>query len=188
VGYQSNITFYKLSENDIKYVENIIDLNIGDIIVKKQFIQINNVAAEKLGGVNGQYNREYKSLMRLHNKKHFPTILCSDDDAIAIYMTFSGKPLCKKSGNIPIDWKEQIKEIILILSETKIYNNDMWINKFLVKDGILYLIDFGWATFDNDNYPFINITENDLLENDSLLDLLSIVYSRVAATRLLFET
>ena len=62
----------------------------------------------------------------------------------------------------------------------------MWLNNVLVKDGILHLIDFGWATFDNDNYPFINITENDLLENDSLLDLLSIVYTRVAAKRILF--
>ena len=186
MGYQSNITFYKLSEDDIKYVENIIDINIGDIIVKKQFIQINEVATEKLGGMNGQYSRECKSLMRLQNKKHFPTILCHDDATKAIYMTYCGKPLGKKYVNIPIDWKAQITEIIITLSEMKIYNNDMWLNNVLVKDGILHLIDFGWATFDTDNYPFINITEKDLLENDSLFDLLSIVYSRVAAERILF--
>jgi len=184
--HRSNITFYKLSEDDIKYVENIIDINIGDIIVKKKFIQITDDTTEKLGGMNGPYHRECKSLMRLHNKKHFPTILYCNDATKVVYMTYCGKPLCKKSGNIPIDWKEHITEMIITLSEMKIYNNDMWLNNLLVKDGILYMIDFGWATFDNDNYPFINITENDLLENDSLLDLLSIVYSRVAAERILF--
>ncbi len=40
---------------------------------------------------------------------------------------------------------KQVNKIVSILYKKNIIHNDMHIGNFLVKDNIIYLIDFGWA-------------------------------------------
>ena len=100
-------------------------------------------------------------------------------------MSYCGNRI--KKTDIPNNWKEQLSEILSTLEKNKIYNNDMWYQNYLIKDGIIHLVDFGWATMDNEEYPYINITEKDLQEHDNLLKLLDIVFKRVIKRRLKIE-
>jgi len=189
-GCQSYVNFYKIAQKDIDVIKNEIDIDIDietDIIVKKQFITSDGVAEKEKGGKKGQYNREKQMLLKLQHDSHFPTILCVDDETTTIYMTYCGNRIKNEENNIPNNWKEQIREILSTLQKNKIYNNDMWIENYLIKDGIIYLIDFGWATMDNEDYPYINITEKDLQEHDDLFKLLDIVFKRITRRRKKFD-
>ena len=57
-------------------------------------------------------------------------------------MNDCGGPLDK--NNIPENWKTQLTEIVQTLKQCSLYNNDAWFNNFVVKDNIIYFIDFGW--------------------------------------------
>ena len=90
------------------------------------------------------------------------------------------------NDNIPNNWKEQIKEIIKTLKECNVVNNDMWINNFLVKDDVINLIDFGWAS-SKPSFPFINIDEDQMIFTSNLFLLLDITYIQNAELRIEFE-
>lgn len=181
-GFQSYITFYKISKKEIDFIKNELNIDIGsDIIVKKKFKDVNHFASNKFGGKNGQYDREKRVLSLLQNEPHFPTILSLDDNETTIYMSYCGNRMKKK--DIPNNWKEQITEILSTLEKNKIYSNDMWYQNYLISHGVIHLVDFGWATIDKEGYPFMNITEKDLQENDNLLKLLSIIVDRVKERR-----
>jgi hypothetical protein len=62
----------------------------------------------------------------------------------------------------------------------------MWKNNFLIKDNIIHLIDFGWAN-NNEGYPYINITEEDINKNNNLILLLDHSLERVIEKRILFK-
>ena len=184
-GYQSNVDFYKISQKHIDVIKNEIDIDFDtDIIVKKQYKYAGGLPTIKMGGKIGQYNREKEALLKLQKDFHFPTILCADDDSTTIYMSYCGNPIHKK--DVPNNWKEQIREILLTLQKNKIYNNDTLTQNYVIKDAIIYLIDFGWASFDNDDFPYINITEKDLEEYNDLLELSNIAFKRVAKRHLEF--
>jgi len=99
-------------------------------------------------------------------------------------MNNCGSPL--DNDNIPINWKEQILEIIKTLKKCKVSNNDMWKNNFLVNNDIIHLVDFGWAT-DELYFPYINITNYDIKNFDNIIELLDHVYQRVIEQRIIFE-
>ncbi len=185
-GYQSDVYFYKITQKHIDLIKNEFDIFIDtDIIVKKQYKYAAGIPTIKMGGKLGQYNREKDALLKLQNDFHFPTILYADDESTTIYMTYCGNAIQQK--DIPSNWKEQLREILSTLQKYKIYNNDAFLQNFVIKDHIIYLIDFGWASFNNEDFPYINITENDLLEYDNLLELSSVVFKRVKKRNLLFE-
>ena len=127
--------------------------------------------------------REVTSLKKLYKKTHFPLLLSVDNKTNKIYMNDCGGPLDK--NNIPENWKIQLTEIVQTLKECSIYNNDAWFNNFLVKDNIIYLIDFGWGT-DQESFPYVNITINDIQQNDNLIFLLDNVYERTIEKRIEF--
>jgi hypothetical protein len=187
--YQSNVCFYKISQKNIDFIKNEIGIDINtDIIVKKQYKYAGGTGTIKMGGKLGQYNREKKALLKLQNEDHFPTILGADDDSTTIYMTYCGNTINKKNiHTIPTNWKDQIRKILLTLQKYKIYNNDSFLQNFLIKDGIIILIDFGWASFDKEDFPYINITENDLNKYYNLLKLSKFVFEREKKRTLEFE-
>ena len=95
-------------------------------------------------------------------------------------MNYCGKSLNK--DNIPNDWKCQIKQIVKTLKKCNIFNNDVWMPNLLIKDDIIHLIDFGWASSKND-YLFRNINDEDLNMTNNFIELLDIVYQRGAKER-----
>jgi len=184
--YQSDVCFYKLSQKHIDFIKSEININIDtDIIVKKQYKYAGGAGTIKMGGKVGQYNREKNALLKLQNESHFPTILCADDESTTIYMTYCGNTINKT--DIPINWKKQMREILSTLQKYKIYNNDAFLQNFLIKDGIIFLIDFGWASFDKEDFPYINITEKDVDKYDDLFKLSKIVFEREKTRTIQFE-
>ena len=70
-------------------------------------------------------------------------------------MNYCGENL--KENNIPDNWKEQIDSIITSLNEVDIYNNYFWINNLLVHKKILYMIDFGFSSFFEEDFRNIKV-------------------------------
>jgi hypothetical protein len=79
-----------------------------------------------------------QALTLLQNSKHVPRLL--DKDSTSVTMSFCGEILTRH--NVPNDWKVQTAEICSDLTEANIHYADPSPNNLLVKDGIIYLIDF----------------------------------------------
>ncbi len=82
---------------------------------------------------------------------HFPKILNSSEGEIAV--EDCGELLT--IDNLPKDWKQQLVQIILLLKAEGIIHRDIKPDNLMVKDGIIKLIDFGWArkSEDSDDNP-----------------------------------
>ena len=95
-----------------------------------------------------QYNlieNEVRLLSKARSK-HFPKVLSSKDNEIQI--EDCGFPITEK--NLPSDWAKQLIEILDDLKENAILHRDINPSNLLVKDGLIKLIDFGWARFKDD--------------------------------------
>jgi len=92
--------------------------------------------------------REKKALVLLSGQPGFPVILHATESEI--FMTSCGDPI--SLHNIPEDAEEQGRTLIKIMYERKIRHNDIHPANLFVKEGRLHLIDFGWASF-GDNEP-----------------------------------
>jgi hypothetical protein len=56
-------------------------------------------------------------------------------------MSYCGEPV--RWWNLPDDWRDQCGEINDTLSSVGLYHNDILAKNVLVRDGIIYLVDFG---------------------------------------------
>lgn len=91
---------------------------------------------------------------------HFPRIVTqSEEDEIV--MEYCGEGITVE--NLPPDWKNQLVQIILDLRACRVEHRDIKPDNLMVKDGIIRLIDFGWARLVEDEpdeppsclgYPF----------------------------------
>ena len=124
-----------------------------------QFNQYFRGATAVVEKVNGRVVKKQISYLEydlLHNeiralKKcdsvHFPKVY---EAAIAsgIEIEDCGEEL--SVCNLPADWKMQMVQIIRDLKKFNIEHRDIKPDNFMVKSGIIKLIDFGWARFKND--------------------------------------
>lgn len=90
---------------------------------------------------------------------HFPRMYEGDDETLV--MEDCGEAISIE--NLPVDWKEQLVQIIVDLRACGIQHRDIKPENLMVKDGVIKLIDFGWARFEDDEldeppsclgYPF----------------------------------
>jgi hypothetical protein len=181
-GMLSSIELYMLLKKDHERVCEKINYPIDNIIIKKKLVDNGNVFVSQFGGIQNQWDNEINSLLKLYKKKHFPVLLSYDTKKLTFYVNYCGTPL--ENDNIPFNWKEQLNTIITTLKATQISHNDMHgFGNFLVHDGILNLIDFGWATETN-KYPFKNINDGDLLLHTNFIELLDDVCKRSIKERI----
>ena len=162
-GKQSIIKTFKISDETKNKIEDKLNYKIDNIIVKKTYIDVendpnpnrDNSLILNMGGKFEQMKREVNSLKKIYKKDNFPLLLGIDYKNFCIYMNYCGTSLTKE--NIPTNWKRQISKISETLNQLKVYNNDVWINNFLVNEDKLYLIDFGYSSFNVPFYPLLNL-------------------------------
>lgn len=97
-------------------------------------------------------SNESRILQKL-NSRHFPSLVSEKDGEIEI--EHCGEPLTDE--NMPEDWRDQLIQIVRDLKDSKVVHRDIRIENLMLKEGIIKLIDFGWAceigSEKNDNPP-----------------------------------
>ena len=193
-GATSKITLYKLHEEEFwPRIEKLFNNKISPLVIRKDYSIHNYKLPDDIidiirahGGEEGLFEREVNTLKLLFGYIRFPQLLCVDAEKKHIYMTYSGNELTIE--NIPKDWKKQLRECIEILKSKMIFHNDMIITNLLVYNNVLNVIDFGFSTYNNDEFPFVNIIEEQLNAATDIFELIKKVNEngfklRIAYTR-----
>lgn len=116
-----------------KGATSVVSINDGRVIKQQVSYSSNNLL-----------ENEYRILSHA-TSKHFPKVYCYKDGQLE--MEHCGEPL---EGNIPTDWNEQLSEILSDLKTNNILHRDIRLDNLTVKNGLIYLIDFGWAKLINE--------------------------------------
>lgn len=96
------------------------------------------------------YEREIYWLEYLNSKGYdwCPKLIGKNNKNKEIYLEYIGPRI--NPNNVPKDWKEQLTKILADLQKEGICHNDIKIPELLVKDDKLYLVDYGWASLEQD--------------------------------------
>lgn len=80
------------------------------------------------------------TLLCTQHSPHFPRVYSHKDGVLE--MEDCGVPLL---DSVPDNWEEQLDEILEDLALAGIIHRDIRLDNLMVKDGTIFLIDFGWA-------------------------------------------
>ena len=123
-----------------KYKRFLDNSNKGEVqYVKKKE---DNTYIKKYKNNHG-YEAEKYSYIRLKNNKHFPSLLSFDDKTHTLNLENGGKKITHQTF-IP-NLNLQLTEISDSLKQNNIQHRDIIWHNFVIKDGVLKLIDFEWA-------------------------------------------
>lgn len=91
-------------------------------------------------------NNESKMLLEMaspgRESNPFPGHCGLTNEGVLI-LTDCGEPLTAE--NLPADWRDQMMNILKLLKSANVMHRDIRPDNFTVKDGRIYLIDFGWS-------------------------------------------
>ena len=108
------------------------------------------------------FDKEVSILKKINN----PRLLCIDRNNMIIKMEYCGESLYE-NFSLPTDWKDQITNIFLYFDRNGIFYPEFRLQNILVMNGKITLIDYGLATFNNQN----NLTNlNKFISSLSILD------------------
>ncbi len=160
------------SENDI-----ILPLNYGstsnvylihsinknnELVIIKEYIHNLRWTYENHTNYTEIIKKEIKILTKLNNNNLFQKIIKYDDNKI--YLEYVGETLFD-NFNLPINWKEQLRNIFKVLDDNKIIYSEFNLKNITQKDNKIFLIDYGLCLIENEENP-INIFDNSInLEN-----------------------
>jgi len=105
----------------------------------------NRIRKEYKEGREWMGEREAKAFRRLEKFDHFPKLLDLGENYIE--MTYCGRRI----GDLEEGYREEMGIILDELEEAGVNNRDIGLNNILVKNGRLYLVDFGWSVFDDED-------------------------------------
>jgi tRNA A-37 threonylcarbamoyl transferase component Bud32 len=92
-----------------------------------------------------QKQREIDFLRKLDGVPHFPDLVAVDEESI--YITDCGQQFTSEQlATLDLDnVEEQLEKILDLLEDVGIRHRDITVNNLMWKDGVLYLVDFGWS-------------------------------------------
>lgn len=126
------------------------------------------------------YLNEIEILPLLDKYSITPKLITFDNDTLIL----SNCGDIINNNNIPLNWKEQIYNIYYMLKNENLYHNDITISNITVLNNKIYLIDFGWASFDKPQYPYFNLTKNIIDNSNSIFELFNTILNYAINTRL----
>jgi tRNA A-37 threonylcarbamoyl transferase component Bud32 len=97
------------------------------------------------------YEREIHVLKLLsdHNFEWCPKLIETNDNEKSFVMNYCGERMSKL--NKPKNYKEQIQHILNDMKSINLKHNDIKKGEILVLKSKIYIVDFGWASI-NDNF------------------------------------
>lgn len=110
-----------------------------DGFVVKRYIT--NPSLRNQTDIDAHWNKELIALDRLKGKPHVPQIHSHDIREKFIVMSYCGSRVTRET--LPANWKKQCEEIEYMLAAMKMFHNDVFCKNICVRDGILYLVDWG---------------------------------------------
>jgi len=108
-------------------------------------IDLNREEVAKQIGRYAEYGileREREWLDRLRQSGAVPALKRVSGDCIVT--SYVGEPV--RQYNLPADWRDQAERLLAALAAAHCAHNDIKCDNLAVRDGRLYLLDFGWAT------------------------------------------
>tara|TARA_X000000950_G_C13911450_1_gene659113 strand:+ start:35 stop:649 length:615 start_codon:yes stop_codon:yes gene_type:complete len=121
------------------------------------------------------FKNEIKYLNILEKYDITPKVIEYNDINQELLLTGCGVQLAPT--NLPENWREQILNIYEILKKENIYHNDIKFDNFTIKEGKIYLIDFGWSTYYMPGFPYFNLKYNFITKAKDFNDLLHKIYN-----------
>lgn len=109
------------------------------------------------------FERELFWLRRLEHIDFIPQLIDYNINNKSLTIKYAGVQL--NTLNKPKDLHQQFSNILTVLREYNCSHNDMNMLNLLVKNNIVYLIDFGWSTFINDSIELEELEYFNLISN-----------------------
>jgi len=84
------------------------------------------------------------------SSRHFPQVKFNHQDCKMEHLEIEDCGEMVTAQKLPPDWRKQLVEIIQDLRAHAVEHRDITPNNLMVKDGVIKLIDFGWARLKDD--------------------------------------
>ena len=126
------------------------------------------------------YRNEINILPKLEIYNLTPKLINFNSNCL--FLSNCGEVISK--NNIPINWKEQIYNIYNMLVKEKLYHNDITVTNFTVLKNKIYLIDFGWASFEKPQYPYFNLTKDLIDQSNTIMELFELILNKAISIRI----
>ena len=155
-----------------------------DIFVKKYNRKFGDESYDKISPYNvnslSHYKNEIDILPFLEKYNLVPKILDFNNDSLIL--SNCGEVINK--NNVPIDWKYQFTKIYEMLKNENIYHNDFTISNVTIKDNKIYLIDFGWASYNKPSYPYFNLNKDMIDNSNTVFELFENILNKAINNRI----
>ena len=143
LNYLNKLKHIKYFDNEHHYSKSV---ELLDNYIVKKTLKYNFLGVQL-------FKNELNALFKLSNYPHFPKLIAYDSKHLIIYMSYCGVQISRY--NLPNNWKEQIREIQLILEKRNVNSNDMLLRNTCILDNQIYIIDFGLNSVYNDNIKYV---------------------------------